>query len=111
MDAFTRSYERMGLNRGERAGQPGVWYREWAPGAQAVGLVGEFNAWDPRPEHWATKGEDGVFELFLPDQPDGAWTLPHRCAVQESRARPRAGVAPSPAPPREVQPQPSSGVA
>src|SRR3978361_2245930 len=35
-----------GLNRGEHLGESGVWYREWAPGAEALSLIGDFNGWD-----------------------------------------------------------------
>ena len=48
-----------------------------AGAAQALALVGEFNAWDPKPEHWATKNDFGVWGLFLPDGPDGASVIPH----------------------------------
>ena len=34
---------------------------------QAVALVGEFNAWHPKDEHWALRTEFGVYVLFLPD--------------------------------------------
>jgi 1,4-alpha-glucan branching enzyme len=40
--------------------------------------VGEFNSWDPKPEHWAMKNSFGVWELFLPDGPSGASAIPHR---------------------------------
>lgn len=34
MDKFTKAYMHFGLNRGEHEGKVGMWYREWAPGAQ-----------------------------------------------------------------------------
>ena len=46
--------------------------------AQAISLVGEYNQWDPKPEHWAVRNEFGVWELFLPDSPDGKQAIPHR---------------------------------
>jgi 1,4-alpha-glucan branching enzyme len=57
----------------------GIWYREWAPGAKALALVGEFNNWEPRPQDWAIKNDFGVWNLFLPDNPDGTSAIPHRC--------------------------------
>ncbi len=45
----------------------GWYYREWAPGADAVYLTGDFNGWD-RHAHPLTKKENGVFELFLPGE-------------------------------------------
>lgn len=79
MEAFTRAYDTFGLNRGEKDGKPGVWYREWAPGARAMGLVGEFNSWEPKEGHWATKGDFGHWALFLPDSADGVPVIPHEC--------------------------------
>jgi len=43
----------------------GWYYREWAPGADAMYLTGGFNGWD-RHAHPLTKKDGGVFELFLP---------------------------------------------
>jgi len=40
-------------------------YREWAPGAEAMYLTGDFNGWN-RTACPMTKGENGVFEVFLP---------------------------------------------
>ena len=59
-----------------------MWYREWAPAAKSLALVGEFNDWDPKPDHWAVKNTFGVFELFLPDKADGKPLVPHRSALQ-----------------------------
>jgi hypothetical protein len=56
----------------------GIWYREWAPGAKALALVGEFNNWEPRQQDWAIKNEYGVWCLFMPDNPDGSSAIPHR---------------------------------
>jgi 1,4-alpha-glucan branching enzyme len=56
-----------GLNRGEHEGKPGVWYREWAPGADYLALIGEFNDWD-RGANPCTRAEHGHWSLFLPDE-------------------------------------------
>ncbi|MEP0844301.1 MAG: alpha amylase C-terminal domain-containing protein [Phycisphaerae bacterium] len=63
---FARGYERFGLNRGTLDGRPGVFYREWAPGADALFLTGEFNNWD-RTANPMTRDRFGVWSLFLPD--------------------------------------------
>ncbi len=55
-----------GLNRGEYAGKQGVWYREWAPGALQLRLIGDFNGWD-RFGHPMVRDQYGVWSLFLPD--------------------------------------------
>lgn len=56
-------------------------YREWAPGAQAIALVGEFNNWEPAGNHWAMKDEFGNFNLFLADPSPGVSAVPHRCSL------------------------------
>ncbi len=63
---FSRAYEYFGLNRGECDGKPGVWYREWAPGAERLSLVGDFNDWN-RDANLMTRDEHGIWSLFLPD--------------------------------------------
>lgn len=48
----------------------GGWvYREWAPAAQRVWLMGDFNNWNPK-SHELHDHDDGVWEIFLPG--DGA---------------------------------------
>src|SRR6476660_4282150 len=59
-----------GLNRGELYGKPGVWYREWAPHALQVRLIGDFNNWD-RFGHPLVRDEFGIWSLFLPDEKFG----------------------------------------
>lgn len=82
LEKFTQGWKIYGFNRGELNGQTGIWYREWAPGARAIALVGEFNNWQPKDNHWAFKNEFGVFELFLPDNPDGTSAIPHKTKVK-----------------------------
>ena len=48
---------------------------------QAVALVGEYNNWDPQAEHWASRNNFGVWQLFLPDSAEGASAIPHRCPL------------------------------
>jgi 1,4-alpha-glucan branching enzyme len=63
---ISRGHHYFGLNRGEFLGKTGVWYREWAPGALQLRIIGDFNGWD----RWAnpmTREEFGVWSLFLPD--------------------------------------------
>lgn len=54
---------------------------------QAVALVGEFNNWDPQAEHWASRNNFGVWQLFLPDSADGASAIPHRCTPTAAAAK------------------------
>jgi 1,4-alpha-glucan branching enzyme len=63
---ISQGHHFFGLNRGESHGKPGVWYREWAPGARQLSLVGDFNGWD-RNANRMDRGEFGTWTLFLPD--------------------------------------------
>ena len=40
--------------------------------------MGEYNEWDPKPQHWAVKNDFGVWELFVPDLEDGSQGIKHR---------------------------------
>ena len=56
-------YERMGFNRTEPSGE---WvYREWAPGARELYLIGDFNGWN-RESHPLHRRSDGIWEIVLP---------------------------------------------
>jgi len=55
----------------------GWYYREWAPGAEMLFLIGDFNQWNPT-SHPLTKKEEGIWELYLP----GKETLLHTSRVK-----------------------------
>jgi 1,4-alpha-glucan branching enzyme len=82
LEKFSQGWKYYGFNRGECDGKRGIWYREWAPGAKALALVGEFNNWEPRQQDWAIKNEYGVWCLFMPDNPDGSSAIPHRTKIK-----------------------------
>ncbi|MBV6645930.1 MAG: 1,4-alpha-glucan-branching enzyme, partial [Cyclobacteriaceae bacterium] len=65
LDKFADAYHFLGFNYDKKAN--GWWYREWAPQAKALFLVGDFNDWD-RQANPLIKGEGGVWEIFLDDE-------------------------------------------
>lgn len=67
LGSISQGHTYFGFNRGERNGEAGVWYREWAPGAKGLFLVGDFNAWD-RDATPLERDEWGVWHVFLSDQ-------------------------------------------
>lgn len=77
LDAFSRSYETMGLHRVDG----GVRYREWAPGAKEMFLFGEFNGWDRRACP-LTRDEYGRWECFIPEKTPGVSPIPHASKVK-----------------------------
>ncbi len=70
LEAFSRGYRRFGFNRGRKDGRPGVWYREWAPGAEQLFLIGDFNGWN-RSSHPMERDQFGVWRTFVPDDEGG----------------------------------------
>ena len=50
----------------------GVSFKLWAPNAQAVRVVGDFNSWDGRLYAMRSMGGSGVWELFIPGVKVGA---------------------------------------
>ena len=67
---ISRGHQFFGLNRGELNGEQGIWYREWAPGAHALSLIGDFNDWNREADR-LQRDEFGVWSLFLPDSSYG----------------------------------------
>ncbi len=65
IESFASAYHFLGFNYDKKAG--GWWYREWAPNAKALYLVGDFNDWD-RYANPLVKAEGGNWEIFLDDE-------------------------------------------
>ena len=65
------TYEKLGAHMREIAGVPGVAFAVWAPNAQRVSVVGNFNHWDGRCHPMRVRGSTGVWELFIPGLRDG----------------------------------------
>ena len=66
MGPISLGHRYFGFNRGEMNGQNGVWYREWAPGADYLALIGDFNDWN-RDAHPLARDDYGVWQIFLHD--------------------------------------------
>ncbi len=60
----------LGAHVHEADGVSGVLFSVWAPSAERVSVVGEFNRWDGRAHPMRVHG-NGVWELFIPDVPAG----------------------------------------
>ncbi|MDD6281853.1 MAG: 1,4-alpha-glucan branching protein GlgB [Oribacterium sp.] len=59
-------YNKMGAHPVVIDGVEGVEFSVWAPNAQRVSGVGDFNLWDGRRNMMQKLGDSGVFELFIP---------------------------------------------
>ncbi len=53
-------------------GVPGASFAVWAPNAQRVSVVGDFNNWDGRFHPMRLLGASGVWEIFIPGVAEGA---------------------------------------
>ncbi len=67
----TYLYEKLGAHFREVMGVKGVSFTVWAPEAQAVYLIGEFNNWHNTSHPMRTLGSSGVWEVFIPEVPEG----------------------------------------
>ncbi len=64
----TEAYEFFGSHFCEQNGKKGVVFRVWAPHANSVSVVGDFNHWDRFQNRMQRVSTDGsVWELFIPD--------------------------------------------
>ena len=61
-----RLYDKLGAQVRVIDGVAGVSFAVWAPNAQRVSVVGEFNGWDGRYHPMRLLGPSGVWELFVP---------------------------------------------
>ena len=61
-----QAYRLLGAHVETRQAVAGVCFRVWAPNAERVSVVGDFNRWDGRPHPMANLGASGVWELFVP---------------------------------------------
>ncbi|PKL46154.1 MAG: 1,4-alpha-glucan branching enzyme [Candidatus Riflebacteria bacterium HGW-Riflebacteria-2] len=57
----------LGSHPHEVDGVAGILFAVWAPNAERVSVVGDFNHWDGRRHPMRIRGGSGVWELFIPD--------------------------------------------
>jgi 1,4-alpha-glucan branching enzyme len=68
----TRLYEKFGAHITEVNGRRGTHFAVWAPNAERVSVVGDFNQWDLDANLMSPSGSSGVWEAFVPDLGQGA---------------------------------------
>ncbi|MGC9451021.1 MAG: 1,4-alpha-glucan branching protein GlgB [Oceanipulchritudo sp.] len=61
-----RIYKKLGAHLRRHNDVPGVNFAVWAPSAQRVSVVGDFNRWDGRYHPMRALGSSGVWEIFIP---------------------------------------------
>ncbi len=60
------AYRFLGSHLTDVEGVSGVQFSVWAPSAERVSVVGDFNQWDGRAHPMRVRGGTGVWELFIP---------------------------------------------
>ncbi len=58
-------YKKLGAHPGTRRGKKGVYFAVWAPNAQAVSVIGDFNGWDETANPMKKVVPIGVYEIFV----------------------------------------------
>ncbi|HEV8420558.1 MAG TPA: 1,4-alpha-glucan branching protein GlgB [Actinomycetota bacterium] len=59
-------YEKLGAHPVTAEGVSGTYFAVWAPNAERVSVIGDFNGWDPRAQPLRAKESSGIWEGFVP---------------------------------------------
>ncbi len=65
------AYRFLGSHEHEVDGVAGILFALWAPNAERVSVVGNFNSWDGRSHPMRVHSGGGIWELFIPDLEPG----------------------------------------
>ncbi|OZY83167.1 1,4-alpha-glucan branching enzyme, partial [Cellvibrio mixtus] len=65
-------YQHLGAHPRTVEGIDGVLFATWAPNAERISVVGDFNDWDGRAHPMRVRGGSGLWELFIPGVKPGA---------------------------------------
>jgi len=66
-----RLWQVLGAHLMAHEGVDGVHFAVWAPNAERVSVVGDFNVWDGRRHPMRRRGPTGVWEIFVPGLTEG----------------------------------------
>jgi 1,4-alpha-glucan branching enzyme len=67
-----RMYDKLGAHPAEMHGQQGIFFCVWAPNANRVSVLGDFNGWDVNAHVMANLRLSGYWGIFVPNVPLGA---------------------------------------
>jgi 1,4-alpha-glucan branching enzyme len=63
-----RAYEKLGAHPGAQDGRNGTQFAVWAPNAEGVSVVGDFNGWNPDSTPLKVRwDQSGIWEGFVPE--------------------------------------------
>jgi 1,4-alpha-glucan branching enzyme len=66
-----RAHEKLGAHRVSIGTTVGVHFAVWAPNADRVSVIGDFNGWDGRVNPMRLLAPAGIWEIFIPNLQDG----------------------------------------
>ena len=61
-----RLYDKLGARVVQHAGESGTYFAVWAPNAEQVSVIGNFNDWDKSRQPLSPKASTGIWEGFVP---------------------------------------------
>ena len=67
-----RLYEKLGSHVVDHRGKEGTYFSVWAPDAEQVFVMGDFNGWGKHDYPLKARGVSGIWEGFLPGVKKGA---------------------------------------
>jgi len=70
--SHVRLYEKLGAHLMTVGGVPGAYFAVWAPNAEQVSVVGDFNGWDRDVHPMRVRETSGIWERFVPGVPPGS---------------------------------------
>ena len=68
---YYRLWEKLGCHPVGPGGRDGAWFSVWAPDADRVDVIGDFNGWQPGVNSLAPLAESGIWEGFVPEAHPG----------------------------------------
>jgi 1,4-alpha-glucan branching enzyme len=64
-------YEKLGAHPFKMGNVNGISFAVWAPNAEGVSVIGDFNFWDGRLHQMRVLGSSGIWEIFIPELEPG----------------------------------------
>src|SRR3954468_18062018 len=68
----SRLYEKLGAHFVKDEAGSATLFAVWAPNAESVSVVGDFNSWDPRTNPMRSTGEGGIWQARVPQAKPGS---------------------------------------
>jgi 1,4-alpha-glucan branching enzyme len=63
--SHNRLYQKMGAHLVTLGGKTGTYFSVWAPDAERISIVGDFNGWNPDSTPMNPRGHSGIWEAFV----------------------------------------------